>query len=93
MERREMDRAEEKYMERAIVLAEQGRGWTNPNPVVGAVIVKGEKIIGEGYHGQYGGLHAEREAIAALTEPADASLHRRDSGTKDWKSRNWFQGP
>ena len=54
MERREMDRAEEKYMERAIVLAEQGRGWTNPNPVVGAVIVKGEKIIGEGYHGQYG---------------------------------------
>ncbi len=73
MERREMDRAEEKYMERAIVLAEQGRGWTNPNPVVGAVIVKGEKIIGEGYHGQYGGLHAEREAIAALTEPAEGA--------------------
>ena len=73
MERREMERAEEKYMERAIMLAEQGRGWTNPNPVVGAVIVKGEKIIGEGYHGQYGGLHAEREAIAALTESAEGA--------------------
>ena len=73
MERREMERAEEKYMERAIVLAERGRGWTNPNPVVGAVIVKGEKIIGEGYHGRYGGLHAEREAIAALTESAEGA--------------------
>lgn len=58
------------YMLRAIELAKRGRGFTNPNPVVGAVIVKDGKIIGEGYHERYGGLHAERNAIASLTEPA-----------------------
>lgn len=58
------------YMKRAIELAELGRGWTNPNPVVGAVIVKDGAIIGEGYHARYGGLHAERNAIASLTQPA-----------------------
>lgn len=58
------------YMERAIGLAERGRGWTNPNPMVGAVIVKDGKIIGEGYHAKCGELHAERNAIASLTESA-----------------------
>lgn len=61
------------YMERAIALAELGRGWTNPNPVVGAVIVKHGTIIGEGYHARWGGLHAERNAIASLTEPAEGA--------------------
>ncbi len=61
------------YMERAIELAELGRGWTSPNPVVGAVIVKDERIIGEGYHARYGGPHAERNAIASLTEPAEGA--------------------
>lgn len=61
------------YMKRAIELAELGRGWTNPNPVVGAVIVKDGVIIGEGYHARYGGLHAERNAIAALTQPAEGA--------------------
>lgn len=57
-------------MRRAIALAKQGEGHVNPNPLVGAVIVMGDRIIGEGYHAQYGGLHAERAAIEALTEPA-----------------------
>lgn len=58
------------YMRRAIALAGRGEGWVNPNPMVGAVIVKDGRIIGEGYHARYGELHAERNAIAALTEPA-----------------------
>lgn len=61
------------YMERAIKLAENGIGWTNPNPLVGAVIVKNGKIIGEGYHARYGELHAERNAIASLTESAEGA--------------------
>ncbi|MCI8888190.1 MAG: bifunctional diaminohydroxyphosphoribosylaminopyrimidine deaminase/5-amino-6-(5-phosphoribosylamino)uracil reductase RibD [Hungatella sp.] len=61
------------YMERAIRLAEKGRGWTNPNPMVGAVVVKNGKIIGEGYHARYGELHAERNALAALTESAEGA--------------------
>ena len=51
------------YMKRAIQLALQAEGKTSPNPLVGAVIVKDDKIIGEGFHRQYGQLHAEREAI------------------------------
>ena len=58
------------FMLRAIELAERGRGFTNPNPVVGAVVVKDGRIIGEGYHEKYGQLHAERNALASLTEPA-----------------------
>ncbi len=61
---------DQNYMERAIELARLGRGWTNPNPVVGAVIVKEGKIIGEGYHARYGELHAERNAFKALTQSA-----------------------
>ena len=55
---------EEKYMRRAIELAKKGSGHVNPNPLVGAVIVKDGEIIGEGYHECYGQLHAERNAIA-----------------------------
>ena len=55
---------DKKYMERAIELAKKGVGAVNPNPLVGAVIVKDEKVIGEGYHTKYGELHAEREALA-----------------------------
>ncbi len=62
------------YMERAIRLAERGRGWTNPNPMVGAVIVKDGRIIGEGYHARCGELHAERNAIASLTERAEGAV-------------------
>ena len=55
---------EEKDMRRAIELAKKGSGHVNPNPLVGAVIVKDGEIIGEGYHECYGQLHAERNAIA-----------------------------
>lgn len=61
------------YMNRAIELAKRGEGWTNPNPMVGAVIVKDGRIIGEGYHARYGELHAERNAIASLTESAEGA--------------------
>ena len=55
---------EEQYMRRAIQLAAEGEGKTRPNPLVGAVIVKDGRLIGEGYHTKYGSLHAEREALA-----------------------------
>ena len=58
------------YMERAIELAMKGMGWTNPNPLVGAVIEKDGCIIGEGYHEKYGQLHAERNALTAVRESA-----------------------
>ena len=56
------------YMKMALELAQKGMGFTAPNPMVGAVIVKNGRIIGQGYHRKYGGLHAEREALAACTE-------------------------
>lgn len=60
----------QKYMDLAIDLAQKGRGQVNPNPLVGAVIVKDDVIIGSGYHEKYGGLHAERQALAACTQSA-----------------------
>lgn len=68
--------AEERFMKRAIELAKQGAGWTAPNPLVGAVVVKNGRVIGEGYHRKYGELHAERNALAACSEdPAGATLY------------------
>ena len=64
---------ERDYMRRAIALARQGAGWVNPNPMVGSVIVKDGRVIGEGYHQRCGQLHAERNALAALTEPAQGA--------------------
>ena len=61
------------YMLRAIELAKGGLGWTSPNPLVGAVIVKDGRIIGEGYHERCGKLHAERNAIVSLTESAEGA--------------------
>jgi diaminohydroxyphosphoribosylaminopyrimidine deaminase/5-amino-6-(5-phosphoribosylamino)uracil reductase len=64
------------YMQEAIALAERGRGHTAPNPMVGCVLVKDGRVIGRGYHHQYGGLHAERDALAACTEdPAGATMY------------------
>lgn len=59
-----------KPFERALELAERGRGTTRPNPVVGAVIVAGDEIVGEGWHEQAGGPHAEVAALAAAGERA-----------------------
>lgn len=62
----------EQYMRRAIELAKQGLGKVNPNPLVGAVIVKDGRIISEGYHMAYGDLHAERNAFKNLKNRDDA---------------------
>ena len=64
---------DQEYMRRAIELAKKGIGRVNPNPLVGAVIVKDGRIIGEGYHARYGDLHAERSAIRNLTESAEGA--------------------
>jgi diaminohydroxyphosphoribosylaminopyrimidine deaminase/5-amino-6-(5-phosphoribosylamino)uracil reductase len=50
-------------MRRALALAERGRGFVSPNPMVGCVLVKGGKIVGRGYHAVFGGPHAEAEAL------------------------------
>lgn len=64
------------YMRRALALAEQGCGWTSPNPMVGAVIVRDGRVIGEGYHEKCGQAHAERNALAHCTEsPRGATLY------------------
>ena len=61
------------YMRRAMELAERGVGFTNPNPMVGAVIVKGGKVIGEGWHERCGEWHAERNAFRNCTVPAEGA--------------------
>lgn len=61
------------YMKKALELAEKGRGFTSPNPMVGAVIVKNGKIIGEGYHKKAVEPHAEVNAINAATESVEGA--------------------
>lgn len=64
------------YMQIALQLAEKGCGFVSPNPMVGAVIVKNERIIGSGYHERYGEAHAERNALTACTEsPEGATMY------------------
>lgn len=65
-----------KYMKRVFELAKMGAGAVSPNPLVGAVIVKNGKIIGEGYHQKYGDPHAEVNAINQSVEsPEGATLY------------------
>lgn len=56
------------FMQRCLQLARKGEGYTRPNPMVGAVVVYRDRIIGEGYHRQFGGAHAEVNAIMAVKE-------------------------
>jgi diaminohydroxyphosphoribosylaminopyrimidine deaminase / 5-amino-6-(5-phosphoribosylamino)uracil reductase len=58
------------FMRRALVLAERGWGRTAPNPMVGAVVVRDGNIVGEGWHAEFGGPHAEVEALRAAGELA-----------------------
>jgi diaminohydroxyphosphoribosylaminopyrimidine deaminase / 5-amino-6-(5-phosphoribosylamino)uracil reductase len=51
------------FLERALELAERGRGTAHPNPVVGAVVVRDGQVVGEGWHARAGGPHAEVEAL------------------------------
>lgn len=65
-----------KYMRKALELAEMGAGFVNPNPMVGAIIVKNGKIIGEGYHRYFGGNHAEVDALNSTVEdPRDSTMY------------------
>ena len=57
-------------LERAVELAERGRGTTHPNPVVGAVVARGDEVVGEGWHERKGGPHAEVVALEAAGEAA-----------------------
>src|SRR3954452_7390917 len=67
--------SDELFLIRAIELAERARGRTSPTPLVGAVIVKDGRVIGEGWHHAAGEPHAEREALAACSEdPAGATM-------------------
>jgi diaminohydroxyphosphoribosylaminopyrimidine deaminase / 5-amino-6-(5-phosphoribosylamino)uracil reductase len=70
---------QEAHMRRALELAEGGRGRVSPNPLVGAVLARDEEVIGEGFHAELGGLHAERAAIedcrARGNDPAGAALY------------------
>ncbi len=74
--RKEIDMNDRDYMKLAIELAVKATGHTNPNPLVGAVIVKDNKIIGKGYHARHGSLHAERVALAECTQsPKGAAIY------------------
>jgi diaminohydroxyphosphoribosylaminopyrimidine deaminase / 5-amino-6-(5-phosphoribosylamino)uracil reductase len=65
------------HLARAIALAQNGAGQVKPNPVVGAVVARGEQVIGEGWHERYGAAHAEVNAIEAcgIQDLADATLY------------------
>ncbi|MFL5827725.1 MAG: bifunctional diaminohydroxyphosphoribosylaminopyrimidine deaminase/5-amino-6-(5-phosphoribosylamino)uracil reductase RibD [Thermoleophilaceae bacterium] len=67
---------DERHLRRAIELAEQARGMTSPNPLVGAVLVKDGRVIGEGFHAAAGEPHAERMALASASEdPAGGTMY------------------
>ncbi|MFN8161438.1 MAG: bifunctional diaminohydroxyphosphoribosylaminopyrimidine deaminase/5-amino-6-(5-phosphoribosylamino)uracil reductase RibD [Solirubrobacterales bacterium] len=65
-------------LDRALALAERGRGSVSPNPMVGAVVVAGDRVIGEGHHAELGGPHAERAALEDCrrrgADPAGATM-------------------
>jgi diaminohydroxyphosphoribosylaminopyrimidine deaminase/5-amino-6-(5-phosphoribosylamino)uracil reductase len=64
------------YMQRALELAARGEGCVEPNPMVGCVIAKDERIVGEGWHQHFGGPHAEIEALNAAADAAqDATMY------------------
>ncbi|HEY0391432.1 MAG TPA: bifunctional diaminohydroxyphosphoribosylaminopyrimidine deaminase/5-amino-6-(5-phosphoribosylamino)uracil reductase RibD [Solirubrobacterales bacterium] len=71
-----MDRV---HLQRALELAELGRSRVSPNPLVGAVVVRGGEVIGEGFHAELGELHAERAALADCrgrgNDPAGATMY------------------
>ncbi|HKQ59576.1 MAG TPA: riboflavin biosynthesis protein RibD, partial [Candidatus Eisenbacteria bacterium] len=55
---------DQRFMRRALRLAERGRGRVNPNPIVGAVLVRAGRVVGEGWHPALGEPHAEAMALA-----------------------------
>jgi diaminohydroxyphosphoribosylaminopyrimidine deaminase/5-amino-6-(5-phosphoribosylamino)uracil reductase len=75
----ELTSTDQAHLRRALELAEGGRGRVSPNPLVGAVIVRDDQAIGEGFHAELGDLHAERAALADCRErgedPAGATMY------------------
>ena len=65
----------EGFMARALELARRGRYGAHPNPMVGAVLVKGGRVVGEGAHLRWGGAHAEINALRSCRNPAGAALY------------------
>src|ERR1700686_486246 len=63
-----MNPHDETWMRRAMQLAEAGRGYAEPNPMVGGVIVRDGKVVGEGWHRKFGEAHAEINALAAARD-------------------------
>lgn len=63
------------FMRKAIILAAKGKGNVSPNPMVGCIIVKKNKIIGAGYHKIFGGPHAEIEALKDCASPAGSDMY------------------
>jgi diaminohydroxyphosphoribosylaminopyrimidine deaminase / 5-amino-6-(5-phosphoribosylamino)uracil reductase len=68
-----------RHLSRALELAERGRGRVSPNPLVGAVVVRDGDVVGEGWHAELGGPHAERAALADCErrgeDPAGATMY------------------
>jgi diaminohydroxyphosphoribosylaminopyrimidine deaminase/5-amino-6-(5-phosphoribosylamino)uracil reductase len=69
-----LNMADVQFMRRALELAARGRGTVEPNPMVGCVIVRDSRVIGEGYHERFGGPHAEANALAACRESAAGGI-------------------
>ena len=67
------DRHDRKWMRRALALARRGWGQVAPNPMVGAVLVRDGRMVGEGFHARFGEAHAEVQALAAAGERARGS--------------------
>jgi diaminohydroxyphosphoribosylaminopyrimidine deaminase/5-amino-6-(5-phosphoribosylamino)uracil reductase len=68
-----MDHLDEMFMREALKLARRGMGWTSPNPMVGAVLVKEGRVISKGYHRRFGGPHAEVEALSRAEGELDSA--------------------
>jgi diaminohydroxyphosphoribosylaminopyrimidine deaminase/5-amino-6-(5-phosphoribosylamino)uracil reductase len=64
------DSSDQEWMRHALRLAERGRGYVEPNPLVGAVVVRGGTVVGEGWHQRFGEAHAEVHALAAAGDAA-----------------------
>ncbi len=71
-----MKNPDETFMKQALSLAEKGLSWTNPHPLVGAVVVKDGKVIAQGYHHEFGAEHAEADAIMhSIADLSGATLY------------------
>lgn len=70
-----LSEADRRFLSRAIECGRGGWGRVHPNPMVGAVVVRGDQVLAEGFHARYGGPHAEVSALAALEDARGATLY------------------